>query len=300
VSWLSDASVARLREAADRPDLSGTRYQIEREIGRGGMGVVYEAKDGLLERTVALKVLAPEWSHCDAAERLQREAKTIARLEHPGIVPVHDAGETRDGRVFYAMKLVRGVSLAEYARTHGRADLLRVFLRACEAVAYAHARGVVHRDIKPENIMVGGFGEVLVLDWGVATAAHDEEENVVVGTRAFMAPEQARGEPARPESDVYSLGVVLRGLLASSEGKIPRRLGGIVAKATRDDASQRYADAGLLAEDVTRFVDGEAVSAYRDTLVERMLLWADRHRALLAMILMYLVMRAALLFWTSR
>jgi serine/threonine protein kinase len=296
---MSDATVARLRAITDRPDLSGTRYEIIREIGRGGMGVVYEAAETTLHRTVALKVLAPEWSQKDAADRLRREARTIARLEHPGIVPVHDVGETRDGRVFYAMKLVRGVSLAEFARRHTRAELLRVFLRVCETVAYAHSSGVVHRDLKPDNIMVGEFGEVLVLDWGVALS---EEESVraVVGTHAYMSPEQSRGDAhVGPPSDVFSLGRVLQGLVAATGEKTPRRLRAIIAKATSVEANARYSDSGTVAADVTRFVDGEPVLAHRETIFERSWRWADRHRALIAMIAVYLVMRVALLLWSG-
>ena len=108
MTWLSDRGVERLRSAAERPDLSGTRYRLLDEIGRGGMGVVYEAEDEALGRRVAVKVLAAELASSTEAERLRREARTVARLEHPGIVPVHDVGELSDGRVYYAMKLVRG------------------------------------------------------------------------------------------------------------------------------------------------------------------------------------------------
>jgi serine/threonine protein kinase len=300
VSWLSDASIARLREVADRPDMTGTRYELIREIGRGGMGAVYEANDTLLDRHVALKVIASEWSNAEAAERLQREARTIARLEHPGIVPVHDVGLLADGRVYYAMKLVRGVRLNEYAQAHtALPDLLRVFLRVCEAVAYAHANGVVHRDLKPENIMVGEFGEVLVLDWGVARHSSDQDPaGTVVGTRAFMSPEQARGEAVDPRTDVFSLGLLLRQLSEHEPGT--RRLKAIIAKATAEDREQRYDNAAALAEDVVRFVDGGPVLAHRENVFEKTARWAVRHQALLTMIAAYLIMRAIVLVWTNR
>ncbi|MGH9366367.1 MAG: serine/threonine-protein kinase, partial [Thermoanaerobaculia bacterium] len=158
VRWLSDEAVSRLKAAADRPNLSGTRYTI-REIGRGGMGSVYEAFDAVLERPVALKVLTLEGSDASLVERLLREARVMARLEHPGLVPVHDAGVLPDGRVFYAMKLVRGSRLDQYAALGPTlSECLAVFRKICDAVAFAHAGGVVHRDLKPENVMIGAFG----------------------------------------------------------------------------------------------------------------------------------------------
>ncbi|HTO88215.1 MAG TPA: serine/threonine-protein kinase, partial [Thermoanaerobaculia bacterium] len=181
--WLSDDAVARLRQAADRPDLSGTRYTIREEIGRGGMGTVYLADDAALERPVALKVLTLE-EGASQAESLLREARVMAKLEHPGLVPVHDAGLLPDGRVYYAMKFVAGERLDHYAAS-GRTlwDRLAVFQKICDAVAFAHARGVLHRDLKPENVMIGAFGEVLVMDWGVARRAQDPAEpgGTVVG-----------------------------------------------------------------------------------------------------------------------
>src|SRR6267142_582789 len=133
------------------------------------MGTVYRAEDTELDRQVAIKVLNAREANEELAKRMVREAQIIARLEHPGIVPVHDVGLLPDGRVFYAMKLVRGSRLDEYAaENNSLKDRLRKFQAACEAVAFAHAHGVIHRDLKPQNIMIGSFGEVLVLDWGVA------------------------------------------------------------------------------------------------------------------------------------
>ena len=294
---LTDAAVSRLRDVADRPDLGGTRYALVREIGRGGMGVVYEADDMTLQRRVAVKVLSPEWSSPEMAERLRREARTIARLEHPGIVPVHDVGAAADGRVFYAMKLIRGVSLAEYCRTpRPRTDLFRIFVRICEAVAFAHANGVVHRDIKRENVMVGEFGEVLVMDWGVAHVPGDSDAHgVVVGTREFMAPEQSRGETVDHRADIFSLGILLR-VITSGE-RVPRPLASIVAKASAADIANRYDDARELASDLIRFTEGEPVSAHREHIGEKAGRWISRNRALVAMIVAYLIMRAIVLFW---
>ncbi len=166
--WISDDSLRHLREVTDRPELSGTRYELVETIGRGGMGTVWLARDRDLDREVALKVVHLPEGEGQETERMLREARILARLEHPGIVPVHDVGLLPDGRVFYAMKRVRGSRLDEHARTLPLTGRLRAFERICEAVAFAHAHGVIHRDLKPENVMVGPFGEVLVLDWGVA------------------------------------------------------------------------------------------------------------------------------------
>ncbi len=133
------------------------------------MGAVYSATDSLLHRQVAIKVLNVELGASDAAERLAREAKILAALEHPGIVPVHDLGSLPDGRMFYVMKLVQGQRLDEYVKgAKLRSELLQVFLKICDAVGFAHAKGIVHRDLKPQNVMIGSYGEVLVLDWGIA------------------------------------------------------------------------------------------------------------------------------------
>src|SRR5260221_7404552 len=164
MTWLSDDAVAHLRTVADEPDFSATRYRLVRELARGGMGVVYEADDVELQRHVAIKVLATELASPVAAERMRAEARVMARLEHPGIVPLHDAGTLPDGRVFYVMKLVRGRTLSEIDAP--ATEMLRLFLRVCEAVAFAHARGVVHCDLKPSNVMAGGFGGGLVVGWG--------------------------------------------------------------------------------------------------------------------------------------
>jgi len=281
--WLSDDSVSRLREITEQPDLTGTRYRIVKEIGRGGMGVVYEAEDLELERSVALKVTNVALN--ESAD-LASEAKTIARLEHPAIVPVHDAGTLADGRRFYTMKLVRGTRLDAWSmQPHGMTERLRLFGRICEPIALAHASGVVHRDLKPENVMVGEFGAVFVMDWGVAG----------VGTPGYIAPEQMRGTAADARADVYALGAVLTSLLDGRE--IPRRLNAVIARATADDRDARYADARALAEDVLRYLDGEPVSAYRENVFDRAERWMSRNRVLLVLVAAYIVMRAIVFFW---
>ena len=174
MKWLSDDKLEHLRDIAAEPDFSSTKYRIVKELARGGMGTVYLAEDPQLNREIAIKVLSTPDVTVDMARRIVREAQIIARLEHPGIVPVHDVGRLTDGRVFYAMKFVRGNRLDEYAaRIDSIKDRLRKFKAACDAVAFAHAHGVVHRDLKPQNIMIGSFGEVLVLDWGIAKILRD-------------------------------------------------------------------------------------------------------------------------------
>jgi len=169
MKWISDTKIDHLRALASQPDLSVTKYTIVKELARGGMGTVYLAEDSELARQVAIKVLNPEVVDEDDRQRMLREAQVIARLEHPGIVPVHDVGVLDDGRIYYAMKYVRGRRLDEYvAQGDSINDRLRKFQAVCDAVAFAHSNGVVHRDLKPQNIMIGAFGEVLVLDWGVA------------------------------------------------------------------------------------------------------------------------------------
>ncbi len=289
---ISDSTIAHLREIAEQPDLSGTQYTITREIARGGMAVVYEAHDARLDRDVALKVLALELSSSDSAQRMRREAQTIAQLEHPGIVPIHDIGELPDGRVFYTMKLVRGTTLSDYARDHSTSELLRIFLRICDAVGFAHAAGVVHRDLKPQNIMIGAFGEVLVMDWGVATAVHATGD--IAGTRGFMAPQQLRGEPADARDDIYALGAILQSLAHE------KPLVAIAAKAMSADITRRYATSRDLGADIANFLDGQPVTAYKENVFERLSRWTRRNLALVAIVVAYMLMRMIVFLWLGR
>lgn len=190
---LSDETVRHLRRVTNEPDLAGGRYEMVDRIARGGMGTVYRVRDLALDREVALKVVSLPDPDPETLARITREARILARLEHPGIVPVHDVGTLPDGRIFYTMKLVRGSRLDEYLNeARPLDDRLRIFTRICEAVSFAHAHGVVHRDLKPENVMVGPFGEVLVMDWGVAK---------LLGEAGVKAGRATRGERSKRAAD---------------------------------------------------------------------------------------------------
>jgi serine/threonine protein kinase len=259
------------------------------------MGTVYEARDTRLGRAVALKVLSPLAVGADAVDRLWREARILARLEHPGIVPVHDAGMLNDGRAYYAMKLVTGSRLDEYLQTRpSLPELCRVFLRICEPVAFAHAHGIIHRDLKPENIMLGRFGEVLVLDWGVAAALGEPEQaGLVIGTPAYMAPEQREAGPVDGRADVYSLGNLLRKAVSEP----PRPLCSIIKRATKLDPAQRYQTVTELSADVASFLDHLPVSAHRENWLEQLARVLSRHKTLASLIVAYLLVRVLVFFF---
>ncbi len=375
---LSDETLHHLRDVIDQPDLSATSYRLIRRLGRGGMATVYLVEDRELRREVALKVLSDPDPAGNLAARLLAEARLLARLEHPNLAPVHDVGTLPDGRVFYVMKYVRGVRLDAWRRGDPtRPTALRLFQKICDAVAFAHAAGVVHRDLKPENIMIGEFGEALVMDWGVAkrlpalpavgaasaatgpaaaaagangdaptlaldptaaranpspapsgTGAPITEAGSLIGTPAWMAPEQARGEGDRIDArtDVHALGALLYFLLsgrapfegstpavilkAAAEGlprplrqidrSIPKPLEAICSRAMARDPADRYDSARSLAADVERHLDGLAVLAYPETLPERAGRLARQNRVLLLMVAAYLVMRLVVLFFAGR
>jgi serine/threonine protein kinase len=313
---ISERALDRLSDMFRAPDVSGTRYEILSELGRGGMGIVYLARDTALDREVALKIVGREdtGTRSGAPAALADEARILARLEHPGIVPVHDFGELPDGRVYYAMKRVRGERLDEWlAAGRDLADRLAVFLRVCDAAAFAHAHGVVHRDLKPQNVMIAEFGDVVVLDWGIARAENQnprtqnqnpgtENQNPerripnaepIAGTPEYMAPEQRLGAAVDRRADIYALGV----MLGEIGGAAP--LVAIAAKARAENADGRYQHVQELAADLQRFLAGRAVAAHREPLVDRLVRIGRRNRMPILLVLTYLVVRM-LLLWLAR
>lgn len=249
------------------------RYADGGLIGRGGMGEIRSVHDARLGRTVAMKT--PVGRDRTATRQLVAEATLTARLVHPGIVAIHDAGQTADGRPYYTMPIVHGRSLAEAiasATARERLRLVRHFLDACEAIAYAHGQGVLHRDLKPSNILVGRFGETVVVDWGLAGPVGARAPGVV-GTPQYMPPEQAMQQPLRPPADVFALGVTLREILTGrpdgrAEPGTPPELVAIVERATRRDPAARYPEGRALAEDVAAWFEGRRVAAHRYGLRE--------------------------------
>lgn len=226
---------------------SETKYIYEKEIGRGGMGAVFSTVDQDVRRKVAMKVMLPSATGNPAhIKRFLEEAQITGQLEHPNIVPVHEIGIDEESKIYFTMKLVRGENLESiidkiaggdetYAQKYSLGVLLQIFMKVCDAIAYAHSKGVLHRDLKPENIMIGDFGEVLVMDWGLAkvlgredihaadarpldpdtTSALHTMEGQVMGTPSYMSPEQAQGKISELDerSDIFSLGGILYKIL---------------------------------------------------------------------------------------
>jgi predicted Ser/Thr protein kinase len=273
---LSDPILDHLREVVALPDLSETKYVLEAEIGRGGLGVVYRARDCELDRAVAIKVVEADFAP---------EARIIARLEHPAIVPVYDSGVLPDGRVFYAMKLITGTRLDRYAA--GPASLasrLDAIRRVGEALAFAHSRGAIHRDLKPQNVMVGEFGEVYVMDWGVEQVA---------GTAEFRAPEALLDR----QSDIYSLGALMQFLLPQ---RCSPALRAIAAKAMSPHPEKRYLRAEDFLADLERFQDGRAVDAWSEPLWHKLQRFGSANAVLLWLLAAYAGVRFLLLFLRPR
>jgi eukaryotic-like serine/threonine-protein kinase len=350
----------------DWPTENRHRYTLARLHARGGIGQVWVARDEDLGREVALKELRPEKADSPAARaRFIEEAKVTGQLEHPGIVPIYElVRRAEDQRVLYTMRLVRGRTLADAARSYHRRrrageagplelrELLGAFVAVCNAVAYAHSRAVLHRDLKPQNVVLGDFGEVIVLDWGLAkvrgeagadtdlspVALVPEEARVqtvqgqVLGTPAYMAPEQAEGRLERVGqwSDIYGLGAVLYELLTGGppfEGgsteellrrvvhespvpprqrvaSVPRALEAVCLKALARRPEDRYRSAGELAREVQHWLADEPVLAYREPLRVRVGRWARRHKPLvsacLAAALVALLLGGAGAWWLER
>lgn len=362
---------------------TGSRYVVDREIARGGMGAVVRAVDSDIRREVAVKYML---SDGDAAQKARfiEEAQITGQLEHPNIVPIHELGVDAERRLFFAMKMVKGRSLAQVLdelrknpvnaeKKWSLARLLTIMTNICYALSYAHSRGVIHRDLKPANIMLGDFGETYVMDWGLAKVVGCEtppiaappepaspseftirtkgkspsassigkpnddgsgsgtgsssskvstsrelegeltQEGAVLGTPAYMAPEQARGETASLDnrSDIYSLGAILYEMLTllspvekgggpmamlvrvangeiqppetrapdrAKAGKIPKELAAVAMKALALKPADRYQSADGLRRDIERFQEGRSVSAKHDTPVEAAVKFVKRNK----------------------
>lgn len=302
---LTDRVLEHLRDVATWPVFSDDRYTDLRPLGTGGMGRVFVAYDQHLHRDVAIKVshaLAPR-ARFDA--RLSREALVLARLEHPGIVPVHDIGQLADGRVFYAMKRVEGETLASRQSTlETESARLAIIERLVETVAFAHAQGIVHRDLSPANVMIGRFGEVLVMDWGIAARSADldgESHPVRVGTPGFMPPEVSGGDLSGGgmAGDVYALGAILQ-WMTPRDARVPRRLRAIIAKCLDASPGARYQDAQTLAADLARYRAGQAVDALPETWLDKLIRVATPHLPLILLLAAYLLMRVLVAWWQGR
>ncbi|MFO1064780.1 MAG: serine/threonine-protein kinase [Pirellulales bacterium] len=325
------------------------RFRILRPHARGGLGQVSVAEDRDLHREVALKEIQPQFSKDRfSRSRFLLEAEITGRLEHPGIVPVYSLGASSDGQPFYVMRFIHGDSMKQaVSDLHAQRasmkphefhtalrKLLRRFIDVCNAIEYAHSRGVLHRDLKPGNIMLGKYGETLVVDWGLAKTIGRSEHNrdtdeatlvpesadgstatrlgSLVGTTAYMSPEQAAGkhDQLNAASDVYCLGGTLYSLLTGrtpiGRGEqaemlekirrgdivpahqinplVPRALEAVCSKAMSLRSEERYATAAELGEEIERWLADEPVAAYPDPFSIRAVRWARRHRAAVASI----------------
>ena len=265
------------------------RYSLLGVLGEGGMARVYLARDNVLDRDVALKVLREHYADDEGfVERFRREAKNAASLNHPSVVQIYDQGRAEDGTYFIAMEHMPGGTLKERINKVGPlapAEAARIASQVVEALALAHGRGIVHRDIKPHNVLLSASGEAKVGDFGIARAATSRtmtETNLLLGTAAYMSPEHVRGERVGPQSDLYSLGVVLYEMLTGelpykadnpiatavkhldeaprsareANPAVPETIDALTTKLLAKRAEDRYSSAAALAEDLRRISEG--------------------------------------------
>jgi serine/threonine-protein kinase len=296
-------SGARRVRASRTTFVASDRYLEQEVIGRGGMSIILRAYDSALDRDVALKLIPPEYEPTDSdIVRLQREARVMAHLDHPTIVPIYDSRIDEYGVAFISMKLVGGDTLEDTLNWAASfrldpeflGELLEVFLKACDGVAFAHRRGVLHLDLKPSNVMIGDFGRVYVIDWGVAQPARQDafdgncavgpvsdRRGLIVGTPHYMAPEQLNGLPelVSERTDVFGLGGTLYEILTGEpprdlerpiafggafqvappetivgEGVVPAALSRIALKALAHEPADRYPSVEAMAGEVRQFL----------------------------------------------
>jgi serine/threonine protein kinase/cytochrome c-type biogenesis protein CcmH/NrfG len=322
-------------------DPRAMRFQKIRFHDKGGLGEIHIAVDREVPREVALKELKPRYANVPASrERFAQEARITGALEHPGVVPVYGLGQYSNGQLYYSMRFIEGETLSKEISRYHKADrkqldpgehrlefrkLLDHFIDICQVIDYAHSRGVIHRDIKPDNIMLGPYGETLLVDWGLAKKIDEEDIGIeqatnqpspvkirhasttlpgsVVGTPAYMSPEQALGsvDQVGPASDIYSLGATFYRILTGRfpfqgetaleqvvQGKfkhpcevvsgVPRALEAICVKAMACDPENRYHSAGALATDIERWLADEPVSVYREPFLQRSMRFARHHK----------------------
>jgi len=298
------------------------QYRILERVGEGGMGIVYTAEDARLGRLVALKFLKPDPAGADSRRRFGLESQALARLQHPSIAQIYEAGAADIGfgsQPYFAMELIRGVPLREYAALHQLTSRQRLDLIAmvCDGVEHAHQRGIIHRDLKPGNILVDQSGQPKILDFGVARvtdsdvqATRQTDVGQLIGTLAYMSPEQATGDPRvlDARSDVYALGVILYELLLNRlpyqlspqlheavraiREEDPTRPGSIglayrgdvetiLLKALEKDKARRYSSAASLAGDIRRYLANQAITARPASASYQARKFARRHRVLL-------------------
>jgi WD40 repeat protein/tRNA A-37 threonylcarbamoyl transferase component Bud32 len=313
------------------PDMRGCRigdYELESEIARGGMGVVYKARQQSLNRTVAVKmILAGQLASAEEVQRFRAEAENAASLDHPNIVPIHEVG-SHDGQPYFSMKLIEGGHLGQrlYEFTSDPKAAARLIATAARAVHYAHQRGILHRDLKPANILIDSLGQPHVTDFGLARriegGGNHTQTGVIVGTPSYMSPEQAsdRSKGLTWAADVYSLGAILYELLTGRppfkaetpletvtqvlndepvspsrlRRGVPHDLEVVCLKCLRKEPERRYESAQALAEDLERFRAGEAIRARRARPVERVARWMRRHPARAALAAVSVVAALAL------
>ncbi|HUS64417.1 MAG TPA: serine/threonine-protein kinase, partial [Kofleriaceae bacterium] len=329
-------------DLAELPSIDPRHYAVGGELARGGMGRILSARDRRLGRAVAIKELLR--GDADARVRFEREARITARLQHPAIVSLYEAGRWPGGEPFYVMKLVEGEPLDRKIQDRSfeeRLGLVSHVIAVVDALAYAHGKGVIHRDLKPSNVLIGDHGETVVIDWGLAKELADTDPEgaapapargdetvagAVMGTPAYMPPEQARGAAVGPAADVYALGAILYHVLsgeplyrgassdevlaqvqaapprpiAEVEPRVPPDLVTIVDKATARDPDARYPSALELADDLKRFQTGQLVGAHRYTLDQLVRRWLRRHRVAVTVAGVLLALLAATLVVSVR